>query len=180
MPFLASLLAGPLRALGLGLAVLLLGFGLGVGWEHRGHTPPPLSWVVGQGLKAQLGVMQADRDTQRSRADGWKAARDAWSAAEKRCEGARTAERDREAAAIDKGFDGRQAAGGEAFDQGFAAGKTAGRRTCGDPNATSKAAGRAGAAADPVGGHVLDRPDDFAAAWGGGAYRPPGPVPPGR
>lgn len=34
-------------------------FGSGIWWEHRPHTPAPLSWVLGQGLGYQLKTIKA-------------------------------------------------------------------------------------------------------------------------
>jgi hypothetical protein len=102
---------GFVRPLALFIACAAVGFGAAEAYEHRGKTPKPLSWAIGQGLRyqrdqitagipAQLAkARQAGADAQ-AKAD--KPEFDKWSAALMQCREARQADTAKETDALSR------------------------------------------------------------------------------
>lgn len=155
-----------LRPFLLPIAAVLIGFGAGVAWEHRGVQTFPLS-LTGDSLRVQRDEALSDVAHWKGQASGWNAAYEAWRAANGRCEAARAKEALKASEAVTAASERRIGAQSDAFNNGYSAGRVAGRKTCGvpdakpDPHPARPAVGGVQPAgqADPIFG-------------GDGAYRP--------
>lgn len=182
IPFIGALVAKPALALGAFAAVAVIGFGAGVGWEHRGEVKiPVVGFLLGKSLKVQRdNAQEAARQMELHPKWGRNAWRDAqirtaavalqWADAKRQCEVKRRQERDARAADISNASGRTDRASSSAFNNGYAVGKRAGARQCGaTPNAPTPANrpdGR-GPVPDPVGRNVPDDP-----GWAGSPYVP--------
>lgn len=172
-PFLISLLTKPFGALGMALAMIVLGFGLGEVFEHRGQMPFPAS-LLGHSLKVKLDRMEHDpktgRDAWRATALWNRAVADQYLEAKKRCDGDQRTARDTQASNIDVVARRGLKSSGAAYDSGYGSGFIAGRVSCEDPHANPNApAAVCGPVADPGGQHV----SDDRSGWLGQAYTAP-------
>lgn len=129
-----SALFAILRPFLLPIGALLIGFGAGSAWEHRGVQTLPLS-LVGDSLRVQRDEARSDVLHWKAQAEGWKANRAGWVAAHARCEAARKREAELAAQKVTDASQRRVEAQSDAFNNGYSAGRVAGRKTCGVPDA---------------------------------------------
>lgn len=121
------------------------------------------------GPAATMARINAEKADWKAAAEDWQYTAETWQAATARCEGARDAEHDKAAKAVEQASEQRAVAVSSAFDQGWAAGRAVGRRQCGVTNNAQVLAPIPDDGSSP--GSLRDGAD-LSEAFGRGAYRP--------
>lgn len=150
------------------IAMVGIGFGSGVAFEHRGKQGFPLM-VVGQSLKVQRDAARGDADFWEARARMWFAAYGDWKHADESCEATRKREAGEAAQRVNETYASAARDDHTAFNNGFSAGLRRGQQTCGAPDAPRPDP----AVHTPAGGVRPDAEAGPDPLFGGdGAYRP--------